>query len=339
MGKQALVSVVLPAYNSELYIGEAIHSLLEQSYSNFELIIINDGSTDTTEAIISSFEDKRIRYYFNEKNLGLIATLNRGIDLCTGEFIVRMDADDMSLYRRIEKQVDFMQRHPEIAVAGSWYYAFTMENGVEVKGQTDPEILKSTLLFNTCLCHPATIIRKSVLDKYNFKYDPAYTNLEDYELWLRISKVAQLSNVPEFLFRYRSHDTQISKLHNAHQKELADSLRSRYLKEMGFVFSENELSIHNLVAGNIFITSKEQLNQIDKWLVNLIQQNNQLKSFDQKAFNFVIARHWADSCGYTNLGVYAYFRFFKSGLKKFYPLGISGSLKLLGKCILRRSKD
>src|ERR1700741_216548 len=238
MKEPVLVSVLMPAYNAAAFIGEAISSILDQSYTNFELIIINDGSTDSTENEIALFEDERIHYFKNEKNIGLIASLNNGIDLCKGEFIVRMDADDICIFERIEKQVQFMQQNPGVAVAGSWYYAFTLADGVEVTGKKDPDILKSTLIFNTPLCHPATIIRKSILDKYKLRYDPEYRHLEDYELWMRISKYAQLSNVQEFLFRYRSHDTQISVQHNQYQKDKADALRGKYLEEMGFVFSE-----------------------------------------------------------------------------------------------------
>lgn len=338
MKDNVLVSVLMPAYNAAAFIGEAISSILEQSYANFELIIINDGSTDSTENEIALFDDARIKYFRNEKNMGLIASLNSGIELCQGAYIVRMDADDLSLFNRIEKQVEFMNANPDIAVAGSWYYAFTLADGIEVKGNPDPDELKSTLLFNTPLCHPATIIRKSVLDLYNFSYDQHYKHVEDYALWMQISKVAKISNVQEFLFRYRSHDTQVSTQHNRVQKDTANALRGRYLEENGFVFTAEELDIHNTIAGNTFITSREQLDNIEKWLAKLVAQNTLNESFAPKAFNKVMGKFWADSCGYTNLGFYAFFRFFRSGLKKYYSLGIMGRVRLAVKCFVRRGK-
>ena len=338
MGKQALVSVVLPAYNSELYIKIAIQSILDQTYTNFELIIIDDGSSDGTKNIIQSFSDNRIRFFSNETNLGLITTLNKGIDLCQGEFIVRMDADDISLKNRIKKQVAFMQKHPDIAVSGSWYKAFNKGFQKKVKGYSNPNILKGILLFNTCLCHPATIIRKNILDKYNFKYDLTYKNVEDYDLWIRISKVAQLSNVPEFLFLYRTHNNQISQLHTQEQKLLANSLRKRFLNELGFIFSDKELDIHNLIAGNIFINSKNQLNEIETWLISLINQNKKLKCFDEDALCFVASKFWLDSCGYSNLGFWAFKRYFKSELKNYHQLGAVGRFILMVKCMIRKIK-
>ncbi|MFL5753380.1 MAG: glycosyltransferase family 2 protein [Bacteroidia bacterium] len=338
MKGEVLVSVLMPAYNAAQFVGEAISSVLEQSYENFELIIINDGSNDSTESEIALFDDERIHYYKNEQNIGLIATLNNGIELCKGKYIVRMDADDVCLHKRIEKQVQFMEQHSEVAVAGSWYYAFTLADGIEVKGGEDPDVLKSTLIFNTPLCHPATIIRKSILNSYNFRYDPKYRHVEDYELWMRISKVAKISNVQEFLFRYRSHDMQVSMQHNGYQKDVADVLRGRYLAEMGFVFSDEELATHNLVAANIPITSKEQLDKIDQWFKKLLQQNGDKRNFEPHAFKKVIGKFWADSCGFTNLGLYAYSRFFRSELKEYHRLGISGRMKLLVKCFIRRKK-
>ena len=113
-----LISIILPAYNAEKYLKEAIDSILAQTYTNFELIVINDGSTDKTEEIILSYQDSRIRYIKNEKNLKLIRTLNKGIGLAKGKYIARMDADDISLPHRLKEEVEFMEAHPNIGEIG-----------------------------------------------------------------------------------------------------------------------------------------------------------------------------------------------------------------------------
>src|SRR5688500_8514963 len=110
---QPLVSVLMPVYNAEAYVSEAIQSILQQTYKNFEFLIINDGSTDNSEKLINTFSDSRIRYIRNSENIKLVATLNKGIDLSVGKYLVRMDADDISLPERLQKQVDFMETHPE----------------------------------------------------------------------------------------------------------------------------------------------------------------------------------------------------------------------------------
>ncbi len=333
-----LVSILLPAYNAALYLREAIDSILHQTYSHFELIIINDGSVDQTEEIILSYSDRRIRYIKNESNLGLIDTLNMGIDNSTGQYIIRMDADDISIYKRIERQVEFMEKHRQVAVAGSWYYAFTMSDGKMVRGEADSDVLKATLLFNTCLCHPATIIRKSVLDKYKLRYNPKYKHLEDYELWIRISKVADLSNVKEFLFRYRTHDQQISQEQFNYQKEKANILRAEHLTTLGFVYTEKELEVHNTVACNTRITSISQLKCIESWFLHLIQQNKEKNIINCGAFNQVIGKMWSDTCGNTSLGWRAYRYFMRSSLRPYTPSGIVFYLKLAAKCWVRREK-
>ena len=114
-----LISVILPAYNAERFLEEAIDSILAQTYKNFELIVLNDGSTDRTEEIILSYNDPRIRYIKNESNLKLIKTLNKGIALARGKYIARMDADDISLPTRFEKEIEFMEIHPDIGVCSS----------------------------------------------------------------------------------------------------------------------------------------------------------------------------------------------------------------------------
>ena len=120
----ATVTVLMPVYNGEMYLREAIDSILHQTFTDFEFLIINDGSTDNSETIILSYDDSRIRYEKNDSNLKLIATLNKGIELAKGKYIVRMDADDISIPDRIEKQVAFLEKNPDVGICGSWFTAF-----------------------------------------------------------------------------------------------------------------------------------------------------------------------------------------------------------------------
>lgn len=204
-----LVSVVMPVYNGALYLREAIDSILSQTHSNLELIIINDGSTDNSEQIIQSYTDERIVYLKNEVNSKICVTLNRGLDVARGKYIARMDCDDISVPERLQKQLEYMELHPSIGIVGSDMIVFgkNIENRL-FTFEHDKNICKAGLLFATCFAHPAVMIRKSLLDEYNFRYDDSYKGLEDFELWYRMSKYTEFVNIPEALLHYRKHKSQ-----------------------------------------------------------------------------------------------------------------------------------
>jgi len=201
-----LVSVLMPAYNAERYIGEAIESILNQTFDDFELVVVNDCSTDNTPKIIEDFaeNDGRIRVLHNEKNLKLSRSLNRGIQVARGKYIARMDADDISLPGRLESQVKYMEENPEVGVSGGTMIIINETNAVIGKRRYwtgDEEIRKRIFRFSP-FCHPAIIIRKSVLKKsglYNHYYNPA----EDYDLYFRIGQCAKFGNLREPLIKYR----------------------------------------------------------------------------------------------------------------------------------------
>ncbi len=333
-----VISVVLPVYNGEAFLYDAVKSILDQSYRNFELIIINDGSTDQSEKVILSFSDPRIKYHKNETNLGLIAVLNHGIKLAQGEFIARMDADDLCLPARFEKQLNYLDQHPDVGVVGSWYYGFPSVPLVEVKGSDNNDRLRTILLFAPCFCHPAVMIRKSVLTENDLSYSTEAKHLEDYDLWIRMSKFTKFSNVQAFLFKYRNHSGQISNNFNDIQKTSGNAIRRKYLKVLGFNFSEEELATHNLIANNTFITTVEQLNNIEKWLNALIDQNKKNNTIEPGVFNNFMAKMWFDSCGNSNLGLKAFNHFWRSALSAYYPLTFSDKFKLFVKCVLRSFK-
>lgn len=204
-----LVSVIMPVYNGALYLKEAIDSILSQTHTNLELIIINDGSTDNSEEIIRSYEDNRIRYIINEKNSGICVTLNKGLDIAEGKYIARMDCDDISVPERLQKQIEYMELNPSIGILGSDIIVF----GEGIKEQIftfehDKNCCKAGLLFNTCAAHPVIMMRKSLVDEHLFRYNDIYRGLEDFELWYRISKHAELVNLSYPLLYYRKHKSQ-----------------------------------------------------------------------------------------------------------------------------------
>lgn len=203
------VSVLMPAYNAEKYIGAAIESILNQTFTDFELIIVNDGSTDNTTNIIHEYEqhDNRIRFINNRINSGLVAVLNQGLDLCRGEYIARMDSDDIARKNRLELQVKYMDAHPGTGLLGGAYQMFGTKSAL-ITLPCDVKILD--LLKQCCVAHPTVMMRTSVLRKYQLYYDPEYQHAEDYELWSRMIRYTEIQNLPDILLDYRWHGENIS---------------------------------------------------------------------------------------------------------------------------------
>jgi len=247
-----LVSVILPVYNADLYLKEAIDSILNQTYQNFELIIINDKSTDNSKHIISNYTDKRINYYENLKNEGLVYTLNRCLKIAKGIFITRMDADDISLPLRFKKQVDFLKLYQEIDLIGSNYYTIDKNGKVlnRVKYPLNYEDIKFGLLFNSVLCHPSIMFRRKLIDLNYFIYENEYFPAEDYHLWTSLIQNIKIGNINDYLILYRIHDSQISNQKIYEQNKIATNIRVNYLLTMypKFTSKKNALSyffMHN----------------------------------------------------------------------------------------------
>jgi glycosyltransferase involved in cell wall biosynthesis len=195
----------MPAYNAEEYIAEAIESILLQTYPFFEFIIINDGSTDKTKKIIKSFSDKRIRYIENKKNQGLSTSLNTGLKEAKGMYIARMDADDISEKDRLQKQVAFLKSHPNYGVVGSMYIVLDQRRKIYEIGGMDfrfDDEMKLSLLSNNVFVHGETMFRKKIIDDYSFSYNKDYNPCEDYELWVRMSRVTKFAILEDILYLY-----------------------------------------------------------------------------------------------------------------------------------------
>lgn len=225
------ISVILPVYNAEKYISEALESILNQTFTDFELIVINDGSTDDSAKIIKNFakHDKRIRFINHSKNKGLIGVLNEGLALCQGQYIARMDSDDISLPSRFEKQIAHMNSHPECGVLSIGMQMFGNSNEIVIH----PAKVGIFDLMRYCMIvHPGVMMRKSVLDKYEFKYDKNYKYAEDYELWSRMVCVTQIHNLQEVLLKYRWHDANISVVSKQNQHDCAERIRTNIAQKL-----------------------------------------------------------------------------------------------------------
>ena len=224
------ISVILPVYNAEKYIEDAVNSILNQTYTNFEFIIINDGSTDNSLALLTDLakQDKRI-ILISRENKGLIATLNEAISIAKGDFIARMDADDIALPQRFEKQINHLNAHPDVAVLGTGY-RFMSEDGVVGKKRRtlcSYDDIKASLFFGNPIAHPSVMVNYKLLGN-QFCYMPEYKTIEDFELWCRISEQFKVENLKDILLHYRVLPSSISGQNLNTQVSLAATVLAKH---------------------------------------------------------------------------------------------------------------
>lgn len=253
------ITVLMPVYNAAEYIRETINSVLNQTFTDFEFLIINDGSTDESESIIKSYSDPRIRLVNNEQNMKLIATLNKGIELAQGKYIARMDADDICLPTRLEKQYQAMEANPDVALCGT---------GIKMMGKKffqpvvikEPEVIRNVMRAYNVFFHPTVMFRRSILMEEGYRYNPNYLHAEDYQLFQLMSEKHKLMNVDETLLLYRLSPGGISRVHNTAQQTMTYTITTEALQRIGFTFDRNQYADRYLSKDQI-LEIKEKIEQ------------------------------------------------------------------------------
>lgn len=203
-----LVSILMPVYKTAPYLKEAMDSMLSQTFKDFELIVLNDCSPDNADEILDTYDDPRIVRFKGETNMGLSNVLNTGMDMARGQYIARMDSDDISLPDRLEVQVKYMEEHPDIDLCSCGMKMFGAKDDVWIR-DADPEKVKVTALFFSPILHASSIWRKESFDKHGLRFRQEMVPAEDYDMWCRaLSKGLKLVNLPNVLYRYRIHPSQ-----------------------------------------------------------------------------------------------------------------------------------
>ena len=290
------VSVLLPVYNAQNFVKEAIESILHQTFHDFELIIINDGSSDDSYNVISKIDDGRIKFINHNINKGLIFTLNEGIDLARGEYIVRMDGDDYSLPERLSLQVNFMDSNKDIVVSGGQMIDY--DNRIVLsKNPTVSDQVKASLLFSCVISHPTVIIRTDIFKSEKFYYDKYFIHSEDYELWTRVINKYKVTNINEVILKYRTHQNQISQKYSREQCEGVRECQKNQLFRIGINSTDEQLDLHNSLAQLDFINNKDYLLNIEKWLLEIIDKNSISKFYDEGSLKIVVSKWWNNVAG------------------------------------------
>ena len=280
------ISVIMSVYNGEAYLEEAIESVIKQTFLNWELIVINDCSTDSTAEMLEQFalKDERIKVHTNEVNLKLPSSLNKAISLCSGKYIARMDADDISLPDRFEKQYKFMEENSDIALSSCRF--MTVKNGVYASGgaggRCDFEALKAMLLVVNPILHPGVIAKAEVMKKFN--YDTTLTCTEDLELWTRmVMENQKIQILPQCLLIYRLHDKQITSTTLERQHTEVLRIEQKYYSSL---LEKMDEKMQKFYISGIYFKENADINEFmryAKWLKSKTSEN-----FDKNAVNYAL---------------------------------------------------
>ena len=280
------ISVIMSVYNGETYLKEAIESVINQTFKNWELIIINDCSVDSTGEILADFaaKDERIKVHSNEVNLKLPTSLNKAISLCEGKYIARMDADDICLSDRFEKQYKFMEENSDIMLSSCRF--MTVKNGVYASGgaggRCDDRALRAMLLVTNPILHPGVIAKAEVMKKLN--YDTTLTCTEDLELWTRMAiENYKMAILPECLLIYRLHDKQITSTTLERQHTEVLKIQQKYY---GTLLKEMDEEMQKFYISGVYFKESIDIHRFleyAKWLRNAAKKN-----FDKSSINYAL---------------------------------------------------
>lgn len=267
--KKPLISVVLPVYNGESFLVEAIDSILAQSVTDFELIVMDDGSSDGSPEILRNYQQKdpRVRVFTHE-NQGLTNTLNKALELAEGQWIARMDQDDIALPFRFERQLDYLA-HSKADLVGSWVKRFGSSDQRTVRLPESEAAIKMEMLFGSPFAHP-TVMMSAELAR-QLRYDISCDKAEDYDLWVRAAIAGwRMANVPEVLLLYRVHAAQISTAASNRQMALSQGIKQRYWEHVFEAWGKDPSCIHSVVAVRS-PGSKVNADSIERALTDVLQ--------------------------------------------------------------------
>lgn len=290
------VTVLMPVYNGALYLREAMDSILGQTFTDLEFLIINDGSTDNSVAIIHSYSDHRIRLVHNGSNLGLIASLNKGLGFARGEFIARMDADDISRPERLARQVCFMDANPLVGVCGSWVQYLSKDDKNVWKLPKRSEDIRCWQFHTVGVAHPSVIMRRQLFIEKGLLYDPQFRHIEDYELWGRAIRHMDFANIQEVLLDYRLSPEQICAMYGAEQSATAAPLRLQLVRELGIDPTPDQQCLHEMIMNGVLPAESVYLDRAEQWLMLLESTNRKFVTYPADRFSRRLLDIWFSSC-------------------------------------------
>lgn len=326
------ISVLMPVYNAQLYLHEAISSILSQKFDDFEFLIYNDGSTDRSKEIIESFNDPRMIFIDFSYNQGIVALLNMGLQRARGKYIARMDADDIAHPDRFQKQYDFMERNNEYVVCGTRFNVIGKKEVTQLP--LDNDDIKSKMLFITPFCHPSVMMRVEVLQRHKILYDAANVLIEDHELWCRLAEYGKFANLAETLLQYRVHESNISL-----KKRTQQQIDNLYIVRMNYIIRFFGKSIEPADSSTLYTLffkesnfTYEELLTCGELVQKIIKTDNVFPVPSQKVHDLLAEKFFYRCTTSTDLGLRS---FLLTNRFDFVNPSFTAKFKLLIKALLK----
>jgi glycosyltransferase involved in cell wall biosynthesis len=290
-----LVTVLLPVYNGEPFLAEAITSILLQTLNAWDCLIIDDCSTDRTPEIAASFQDPRIRYERLPVRSGICVALNSGIALASGRYIARMDADDICTPNRFERQIQHLTRYPHVGLCGSSVLRFGdgLKNIVDKRPRYFSSI-KAAALFDNPIVHSSVMLRRDLLIQHGFAYREQFRHAEDYDLWTRLFEVTTCENLRTVLLHYREHGHSVTAVHGVGMDEARFLIAARLLSGLGLKIDREQLVKHcRWGTQRLDVTSPmEDLQSAREWLGHLLVTNRTARVYEPVILLTVVRQVW-----------------------------------------------
>lgn len=288
------VTVFIPTYNAAPFIKDAIDSILAQTFGDFELLVVDDGSTDGTPAIVAAIPDPRIRLIRLEPNRGVSAAANVGLKEARGRFLMRFDSDDIALPARVARQLDYMLRHPDLAISGTWmenFGAITRSTvGRLPEGHDD---IAARFLFKSGIYNPTAMMALDPIRAAGLTYDEDVKAGEDYRFWIQaVASGLRFANVPENLHRYRVHATQLTQTRIAETRAANVATRRILLAHFGVPHTAGDAELHDRIASGTVETTAAFREQAARWLERIVRAADALPEGPRRAIRHECLRRY-----------------------------------------------
>lgn len=321
----------MPIYKGEEHLREAIDSVLNQSFANFEFVIVNDASPDGSEEIILSYEDSRIVYKKHEQNRGLVGALNSGLELCKGKYIARMDQDDIATLNRFELQYSFMEANPDCILLGG--QADIINSKYKLENPITDEAIRAKLIFNTAFVHPTVMFRKTMLDEHNLRYSELYKHAEDYGFWVDLACYGKLANLPQTCLNYRRHEGQYTVVFNQDMVQMVKKIKSVYLKNNKVTLSDDDLNfLDSITERKINYSDTNQVKELGTFLSKFPSKFNN-SPINQNEIKALVYSIWNKTCNNRMKAGYPTYSIYISSSVAFYKFNLKIHLSYLKKML------
>ena len=333
--KNPKVTVLMPVCNGEEYLSEAIESILNQTFRDFEFLIISEhGTSEESLAIIEKYTDERIRHIHNTARLGLVRSLNLGLKEGRGEYIARMDADDISHPKRFELQVKLMDNRINVGICGTWVQTIEDNSSSIYRYPTDPKKIQSRLLFDSPLAHPSVMLRKIFLERFGLEYDINDLYAEDWSMWQKSSFIFPIINIPKVLLKYRITENSISRFNADSQLNVIKTIHKKNLKTLCGDIADADIEIHTKLGIWQFKSDRSFIEESEKWLLKLKHCNALEKIYPEPEFTYVLEERWFFVCrAAAGLGFVTWLMYWNSPLRKNSEL--YKHIYLFTKCLIK----